>query len=110
MVCIPTDTVYGLAACVSLEEAVEKVFHIKGRPKSSPMPVLLKTIEQMNRYVSEIPLTAQILAKHYWPGPLTVILKKSNSLSSLVTAGLDTAGFRIPGHHVPLELLSLIHI
>ena len=104
MVCIPTDTVYGLAACVSLEEAVEKVFHIKGRPKSSPMPVLLKTIEQMNRYVSEIPLTAQILAEHYWPGPLTVILKKSSCLSSLVTAGLDTAGFRIPGHHVPLEL------
>ena len=104
MVCIPTDTVYGLAACVSLEEAVEKVFHIKGRPKSSPMPVLLKSIEQMHRYASEIPLMAEILAKYYWPGPLTVILKKSSSLSPLITAGLDTAGFRIPGHVVPLEL------
>lgn len=104
MVCIPTDTVYGLAACVSIEEAVEKVFQIKGRPKSSPMPVLLRSIKQMHRYASEIPLVARVLGKYYWPGPLTVILKKSSILSPLVTAGLDTAGFRIPGHDVPLKL------
>lgn len=104
MVCIPTDTVYGLAACVSKEEAVEKVFQIKGRPKSSPMPVLLRSIKQMHRYASEIPLVARVLGKYYWPGPLTVILKKSSILSPLVTAGLDTAGFRIPGHDVPLKL------
>jgi len=105
LVGFPTETVYGLGADASNPAAVAKIFAAKGRPQDHPVIVHLGSIELLPLWAGEIPATARKLAAAFWPGPLTLILKRAAGASDSVTGGQDTVGLRIPGHPVALELL-----
>lgn len=102
---LPTETVYGLAADANNPVALAKVFAAKGRPADHPLIVHLGADALLSNYAREIPEAAWLLAEAFWPGPLTLILKKAPGVPDLVTGGQDTVGVRIPGHPVALELL-----
>jgi len=106
LVAIPTETVYGLAANAFNKEAVDKIYEIKQRPKNNPLIIHCHSIEQIEKLVSEIPREAYELAKQFWPGPLTILLKKNELIPEYITAGSDYAAFRIPNHPLTLELLK----
>lgn len=106
VVAIPTETVYGLAGNIFSEKAVRKIFELKGRPLYNPLIVHTYSLDQLDRFVRHIPEQAKRLAEAFWPGPLTLILPKIDSVPSLITAGKDTVGIRIPNHPLTLELLS----
>jgi len=106
LVALPTETVYGLAADAANTEAVRRVFAAKERPVDHPLIVHLPGIEAMSDWASEIPDSARKLAEAFWPGPLTLILKKKVSVDDIVTGGQDTVGLRVPGHPVALRLLQ----
>lgn len=101
----PTETVYGLAADALSEAAVRRVFEAKGRMEGHPLPVQVAGIEQLAGVVARVPASAAILARRFWPGPLTLVLEKAKSLSELVTAGTGKVGVRVPDHPVALALL-----
>lgn len=103
---IPTETVYGLAGNALNELAVSKIFEAKNRPFFDPLIVHIAEFSQIENYVEEIPAKAQILAQAFWPGPLTLLLKKKLIISDLVTAGSDLVAIRIPNHPISLELLK----
>lgn len=105
---IPTETVYGLAGNALNEDAVLKIFSVKGRPHFDPLIVHTHSVEEIRKYVAEIPEKAEILFKKFSPGPITVLLKKKNIIPDLVTSGLDTVAFRIPNHTLTLQLLKQI--
>ena len=98
---IPTDTVYGLAAAYDDEEAVDRVFSIKSRPSGLAVPLLLDDAGSVERYVSDVPESFWALAKPFWPGPLTIVLRKHSLVSDKLTAGRDTVGLRVPDHWLP---------
>lgn len=102
---LPTETVYGLAADADNPDAVKKIFAAKGRPADHPLIVHLGADTLLSNYAREIPDAAWLLAEAFWPGPLTLILKKAPSVLDLVTGGQDTVGVRVPGHPVALDLL-----
>ncbi|MEM6316403.1 MAG: L-threonylcarbamoyladenylate synthase [Bacteroidota bacterium] len=106
IVAIPTETVYGLAGSIYNEQAIKKIFATKQRPLFNPLIVHLYDIEQVKAIVSDFPPKAQLLAQHFWPGPLTLILKKKPTVPDLITAGKDTVAVRIPNHPVTLQLLK----
>ena len=106
VVAIPTETVYGLAANACDVEAVVQVFSIKQRPTFDPLIVHLAGTVELYRYAYSVPDQALILADAFWPGPLTLVLPKSNVIPDIVTSGLDTVGLRVPSHPVTLELLK----
>lgn len=95
-VIFPTETVYGLGANALDSEAVKKIFIAKGRPSDNPLIVHIDAFYKINRYVEEVTENAERLASAYWPGPMTLILKKKSVISDFVSAGLDTVGIRIP--------------
>ncbi len=97
---IPTETVYGLAADALNGEAVAKIFAAKGRPMDNPLIVHVAEFEDIERFalVREIPEAAKKLAKVFWPGPLTIIMKKGGVIPDEVSAGLDTVAIRLPSH------------
>src|SRR3546814_850589 len=100
VVSIPTETVYGLAANAYNEAAVSKVFDIKQRPMSNPLIVHIGNIEQITDFVKELPSEAAILAQHFWPGPLTLLLPKKGAIPDSVTAGSEKVAIRVPNHPV----------
>ena len=102
MVGIPTETVYGLAADALNGEAVAKIFQAKGRPMDNPLIVHVAAFDDIERFrlVREIPDSAKLLAKAFWPGPLTMIMKRTDVIPSEVSAGLDTVAIRFPSHPV----------
>ena len=102
----PTETVYGLGANALDAAAVAKVFEIKGRPATSPLIVHVASIDMAREIVSEWTAAAEELAQRYWPGPLTMVLRKSAKIPDIVTAGLPTVGVRMPKHPVALELIE----
>lgn len=102
---LPTETVYGLAADANNPAALAKVFAAKGRPADHPLIVHLGADDLLSHYAREIPEAAWLLAEAFWPGPLTLILKKAPGVPDFVTGGQDTVGVRIPGHPVALDLL-----
>ena len=107
VVAFPTETVYGLGAVATNERAVAKIFEAKGRPSDNPLIVHVGTIEEISRYVTDIPEIARQCMEAFWPGPLTLVLEvKPNTLASNVTAGLSTVGLRMPDHPVALALLQ----
>jgi L-threonylcarbamoyladenylate synthase len=108
VVCIPTDTVYGLSAIATNEDAVKKIFRIKNRSNDTPLPIFINDTEILNNLTSQI-LTPEImkLTSTFWPGPLTIVLKKSDLIPEVTVSGLNTAGFRIPNHRVPINLCKL---
>ena len=107
---MPTETVYGLAGSIHSEKAIQKIFELKQRPVSNPLIVHIADMNQLNDIASEIPQKAILLAKAFWPGPLTLILKKKSTVSDLITAGNQTVAVRIPSHPVALELLQKVNV
>jgi L-threonylcarbamoyladenylate synthase len=106
LVAVPTETVYGLAADARLPEAVSTIFKAKGRPADHPLIVHLHDVSAMTDWAQQIPQNAYVLAKAFWPGPLTLLLQKARHVSPVVTGGLETIGLRVPAHPVLLELLT----
>ncbi|MDL4839161.1 L-threonylcarbamoyladenylate synthase [Aquibacillus rhizosphaerae] len=105
VVAFPTETVYGLGADATNEQAVAKIFVAKGRPSDNPLIVHVADEHQIEQYVTSIPDIARNLIKAFMPGPLTIILKSNGKIAKNVTAGLDTVAVRIPDHPIALELL-----
>ncbi len=106
IVAFPTDTVYGLGAVYSDEKAVAGIFEAKGRNEGKPLSLLVSEKEQVRLIAEEIPEKAERLMEKYWPGALTIILKKKDGISDLVTAGKDTVGIRMPDDPAALRLLK----
>lgn len=98
---IPTDTLYGLAARAFDEAAVLKVYELKGRPEGMALPLLLADAEDARRCALEVPREAWALAARFWPGALTLVLRKNADVPDIVTAGMDTVALRVPNHPVP---------
>ncbi|MBP2057847.1 L-threonylcarbamoyladenylate synthase [Lactobacillus colini] len=107
LVAFPTETVYGLGALATNEKAVKGVYEAKGRPSDNPLIVTVSDEKMMSRFVDQVPEKAKKLIKHFWPGPLTIILfVKKDSLPTAVTGGLPTAAFRCPNDELTHELIS----
>jgi len=106
LVAFPTETVYGLGADASDPAAVRKIFEAKGRPATHPVIVHLADAVQLANWAREIPEGARRLARKFWPGPLTIILKRAPKVSDLVTGGQDTVALRVPSHPVAQQLLA----
>ena len=106
LVAIPTETVYGLAGNIFSKNAIKKIFETKKRPLFNPLIVHIPNLEYLPNVVSSIPEKAKLLAKHFWPGSMTLVMPKSDKIPSLITAGKDTVAVRIPNHPVTLELLN----
>jgi len=105
LVAFPTETVYGLGADARNPEAVARVFRAKGRPADHPLIVHLADSGEIAQWAREVPAVAWQLAERFWPGPLTLILKRSPDVPAAVTGGQDTVGLRVPNHPVALALL-----
>jgi L-threonylcarbamoyladenylate synthase len=105
LVAIPTETVYGLAADASNELAVRRIFAVKGRPASHPLIVHLGSADWLNEWAREVPAQARQLASAFWPGPLTLVLKRTERASDAVTGGQDTVALRVPAHPLAEQLL-----
>lgn len=108
LIVIPTETVYGLAADAFNSVAVAKIFEVKGRPADNPLIVHISDIDMMKKCVLEIPDMALKLAAKFWPGPLTMILKKSEAVPNIITGGLDTVALRMPAHPVALKIIKSV--
>ncbi len=104
IVAFPTDTVYGLGACASLHQAVERVYQVKERPRNMALPLLLAHILQISEVAESVPPIAWLLAHNFLPGALTIVLHKSNSVSDIITSGGITVAVRIPAHPIPVAL------
>lgn len=105
LVAFPTETVYGLGADASNPQAVQKVFTAKGRPAYHPLIVHIASAAQLDDWARAIPPAAQQLAQAFWPGPLTLILRRAAGVSDTVTGGQDTVALRVPAHPVAQALL-----
>lgn len=105
LVAFPTETVYGLGADVLNLDAIRNVFRVKGRPADNPVIVHVAGTRQLDDIVDEIPENGKTLAETFWPGPLTLVMKRTILVSDLVTAGLDTVAVRMPDHPVALALI-----
>lgn len=108
LVAIPTETVYGLAGNALNVDSVAKIFEVKNRPSFDPLIVHIHDFKELSKYVMNVPVPAERLAKAFWPGPLTLLLRKRNNIPDLVTAGLDTVGIRCPNHPLTQNLLKTI--
>lgn len=100
IVAIPTETVYGLAASIYSEDALREVYRVKGRPQDNPVIVHISSMEMLDGLVAEIPREALLLAERFWPGPLTMIFRKTERISDTITCGMDTVAIRYPSHLV----------
>ena len=105
LVAFPTETVYGLGADASSAEAVARLYAAKGRPADHPVIVHFATAESAFSYAREVPPEARKLAERFWPGPLTMVLKRSPKAKDFVTGGQDSVGLRVPSHPVAQALL-----
>ncbi len=108
LVAIPTETVYGLAANAFNGVAITKIFKAKNRPSFDPLITHVSNISDLAELASSIPDEASSIAIKFWPGPLTMVLPKTNKISDLITSGLDSAAFRIPNHPITTKLLASI--
>jgi L-threonylcarbamoyladenylate synthase len=106
LVAIPTETVYGLAADATNPAAVARIFSVKGRPADHPLIVHIAEPSDLERWSVEPALSARRLASSAWPGPLTVIVRRSPALPAVVSGGLPTVGLRMPAHPMAIELLA----
>ena len=104
VIAIPTDTLYGLAACALDSAAVERVFALKGRPPGEALPLLLADAEDMDRYAVDVPSLAWPLTERFWPGALTLVLSRAAVIPDIVTGGLESVALRVPDHEVPRTL------
>jgi L-threonylcarbamoyladenylate synthase len=109
LVAFPTETVYGLGADATNADAVARIYKAKGRPTDHPLIVHVHSIQAMEPWVSDIPAYAISLARDFWPGPMTLILKRSTLAKDFVTGGQDSIGIRVPSHPIALSLLQEFH-
>lgn len=105
LVAFPTETVYGLGADALCPEAASKIYQAKGRPSDNPLIVHIASYLDLERVARKVPLWAKALAEAFWPGPLTLIMKKNEHVPHETTGGLDTVAVRMPNHAVALELI-----
>ena len=105
LVAFPTETVYGLGANALDEEAAARIYSAKGRPSDNPLIVHIADWDALGLIVKEIPPEAKLLADKFWPGPLTMIFKKSDRVPYGTTGGLETVAVRMPGHPVAMKLI-----
>ena len=106
LIAFPTETVYGLGADANNESAVSRIYKVKGRPQDHPLIVHIGDWQLMGQWAVEIPDYAIDLARAFWPGPMTLILKRSELAKDFVTGGQDTVGIRVPNQTLALQLLS----
>jgi L-threonylcarbamoyladenylate synthase len=106
LVAFPTETVYGLGADASSREAIARLYEVKGRPGDHPVIVHFEDAQHAFAWASEVPEAAHKLAAAFWPGPLTLILKRAASVGDFVTGGQGTVGLRVPAHPLARELLA----
>ena len=106
LVAFPTETVYGLGADASNPAAVARIYAVKGRPPNHPIIVHIGGVGQLARWARDVSEAAEKLAARFWPGPLTLVLRRAKGVGDELTGGQDTIGVRVPGHPVALELLS----
>ena len=106
IVAIPTETVYGLAASALSNTAIEKVFLAKGRPQDNPLIVHISSMEMLPFVANDIPPSAYILAEKFWPGPLTMVLKKSDNVCENVSRGLNTVAVRMPSDEIASKIIE----
>lgn len=102
---VPTETVYGLAANAKDPSAVAEVFRVKGRPQDNPLIVHISSMDELKNVAVDVPREAYILAEKFWPGPLTMVLKRSDQIPDTVSAGLDTVAVRMPSHPVARAII-----
>lgn len=107
LVAVPTETVYGLAGNALDEKAVHEIYRVKGRPEVKPLSVMIPGAEAMEDCCDPVPAQAYALARRFWPGPLTIVLKSKPSVPEIVRAGGDTLGLRCPDHPLTLKALRL---
>ena len=106
LVALPTETVYGLGADATNKDAVARIYKVKGRPADHPLIVHIHSMQSLGDWADEIPSYAISLARDFWPGPMTLVLKRSILAEDFVTGGQPTVGLRVPDHVVALALLS----
>ena len=109
LVAFPTETVYGLGADATNEQAVKRVYLAKGRPSDNPLIVTVSSLEMVKRFVPSLSKEVEKIIEKFWPGSLTIVLKiKDGSLSKTVTGGLKTAAFRMPRNETTLNLITAL--
>lgn len=108
LVAIPTETVYGLAANGTSLVALKKIYKTKGRPSNNPLILHFKNADDLTPFISKVTSEIALLATHFWPGPLTLLLPKSDRVPKMVTAGSDRVAVRVPNHALTLKLLQTL--
>ena len=106
LIAIPTETVYGLAGNIYSKKAIKAIFEIKKRPFFNPLIVHIPTIHDISKIVEYVPKKAQLLAEAFWPGSITLVLKKKSTIPDMITAGKNTVAVRVPNHPLTLDLLN----
>ncbi len=108
LVAFPTDTLYALGADATNDDAVRRLYEAKRRPLDAPLPILVADITQARELTEGVPDLALTLARRFWPGPLTLVLRRADAFHSLALAGGDTIALRAPDHPAPLALIGLL--
>lgn len=106
LVAFPTETVYGLGADAQNSDAIARVYSTKGRPTDHPLIVHISSLDGMGQWARDIPDYAIALARDFWPGPMTLVLKRSELAGDFITGGQDTIGLRVPAHPIALSLIN----
>ena len=106
VIVFPTDTVYGLGGASYLEQAIDKIYQVKKRPRNMALPLLLADMSQVNEVAEAVPEVAWVLAREFLPGALTLVLYKSKSVLDIITAGGNTVAIRIPAHPIPVAIIE----
>lgn len=110
LVAFPTETVYGIGANALSDEAVKKIYIAKGRPSDNPLIAHIHDIKEVGKYAVDIPPVAYKIMDKFWPGPLTIIFKRSNLISDTITGGLNTIALRIPSNEIARQLIAEANI
>jgi L-threonylcarbamoyladenylate synthase len=106
LVAFPTETVYGLGADASNQQAIARIYEVKGRPTDHPLIVHISSINNLDKWAKDIPEYAVKLARAFWPGPMTLILPRTDLAKDFITGGQDNVGIRVPAHTIALSLLT----
>jgi len=107
LVCFPTDTVYGIGAAPSSDDAIRRLYAVKGRSPGKPLPLLISETAEASWYAEVTPVAKSLMAR-FWPGPLTIVMQKVEGLRSRALAGQNTVGLRVPDHDVPRDLVRML--
>jgi L-threonylcarbamoyladenylate synthase len=107
LVCFPTDTVYGIGAAASNEDAIRRLYAVKGRTPDKPLPLLIASPSDAGHYAEVTPVARSLIAR-FWPGPLTIVMRKVDGFRSAALARQSTVALRVPGHDVPREIAQML--